>query len=179
MVNEIALEEQTLPPGSNCAVERTPNFTQAFGQVTIGGNAATVGTVIRALNIRGDTVGCYTVGTSGGYGFLRLYGEDTSVNPPIPGVRDGEMVIFQVNGATAVSTPLLIWHNDRLPHQIDLSAGNVVNQSILQDRGWNLVSFRVEPPYPLIPIVLQSIDNRYDRVLGEDGGLISTRFTTL
>lgn len=34
---------------------------------------------------------------------------------------------------------------------------------------WNMVSFNVEPAYPLVGLVLDSIDGRYDRVLGESG----------
>jgi hypothetical protein len=168
MVNEISLEEETLPAGSACAASVTPYFSQAYGDVLVSGLGADPGTVVQALNTRGETVGCFSVGTGGQYGFMRLYGEDTSVNPVIPGLRDGELVIFKVNGATAVSSPLLYWHDDRASHEVDLNAGGTMNQAILMQPGWNLFSINVEPPYPLVDLVLSSIKLRYDSVLGEE-----------
>lgn len=169
MVNEISLEEETREAGSSCFTSSTPYFSQVYGDVLISGQPAAAGTVVQALDPRGNTVGCFTVGRSGQYGFMRLYGEDTSVNPPIPGMRDGELAIFYVNGALAVSTPLFNWHDDRLSHRVDLNAGVIQGQSILQRPGWNLFSLNVEPAYPLVDLVLDTIDGRYDRVLGENG----------
>ena len=51
----------------------------------------------------------------------------------------------------------------------DLAVGGIEGQSILLNPGWNLISFRVEPPAPTVAQVLESIDGRYDRVLGETG----------
>jgi len=169
MVNEIALEEETLSIGGGCVAPATPFFTEVYGDVTINGQPAPVGTVIQALSPRGDTVGCFTVEAEGLYGFMRIYGEDNTATPPIPGMRDGELVAFRVNGAPAVSTPLFYWHDDKASHRVDLAAGGIEGQSILLNPGWNLVSFRVEPPAPTVAQVLDSIDGRYDRVLGETG----------
>jgi len=169
MVNEISLEEETLSLSSGCFVTPTPYFSQAYGAVTVSGQPAPTGTIVQALNPRGETVGCFTVGSAGSYGFMRIYGEDTSVNPAIPGMRDNELVIFTVNGEDAVSTPLLNWHDDRANHNIALASGGIQGQSILMRTGWNLTSLNVEPAYPLVNLVLDSIDGRYDRVLGETG----------
>jgi hypothetical protein len=169
MVNEIALEEETLPRGSQCEVQETPYFSEVYGSVTVNDQPAPPGTVVQAVNPRGDTVGCFTVGSAGLYGFMRIYGEDASANPPIPGMRDGELVAFRVNGAPAVATPLFYWQDDHATHRVDLAAGGIEGQSVLFNPGWNLTSFRVAPPVPSVPQVLSSIDGRYDRVLGETG----------
>jgi hypothetical protein len=98
---------------------------------------------------------------------MRVYGEDATANPPIPGMRDGEVVVFQINGQPAIATPELIWHNDRVSHLV-----NLVTQewrTIHLDGGWNLFSFNVRPPSAAITTVLSSIAGRYDRVLGESG----------
>ena len=109
----------TCPPVAN-----TPLFTIVYGSVTLNGNSAPAGTVVQAVNPRGDTVGCYVVGagSAGQYGAMYVYGEDTSVNPVVPGMREGETIAFQVNGAVAVATPVLSWTNDRDLHQVNLSA---------------------------------------------------------
>jgi hypothetical protein len=169
MVNEIALEEETRASQSGCKTQPTPYFSEVYGDVTINGDPAPAGTAIQALNPRGETVGCYAVDSGGQYGFMRIYGEDGSATPPIPGMRDGEVVAFRVNGAPAVATPLFYWHDDHSTHRVDLNAGVIEGQSLLLASGWNLCSFHVEPPVPSIRQALASIDTRYDRVLGETG----------
>jgi len=169
MVNEISLEEETMAAHVGCVAPETPYFSETYGSVLIEDLAAPIGSVIQALNPRGDTVGCFTVTSTGNYGFMRLYGEDTSETPIIPGMRDGEMVEYRVNGAPAVASPLFYWHDDHASHHVDLNAGNIIGQSILLNAGWNLISFNVEPPTPLVTSVLQSISGRYSRVLGEYG----------
>lgn len=182
MVNEIALEEETLASIASCSVTPTPSFSQAYGSVTINGQPAPAGSVVAAYNPRGDLVGCYVLETAGQYPFTPVYGEDPTATPPIPGMRDGEPVTFRVNGALAVSTPLFYWHDDHTPHRVDLAAGAIQGQSILLAPNWNLISFRVDPPVPLVDSVLSSIVGRYCRVLSEtqifDCG-IPERFRTL
>lgn len=182
MVNEIALEEETVFTNTNCIVQPTPYFSETYGSVLISGGNAPVGSVVQALNPRGETVGCFTVTDEGLYGLMRIYGEDTSAIPPIPGMRDGEIVSYSVNGAPAVASPLFYWSDDHSVHSVNLNAGNVTGQSILLQPGWNLISFNVEPPAPIVSTVLQSIASRYDRVLGENGVYIPSlpsEFNTL
>ncbi len=100
----------------------TPYFTIAYGAVEVDGADAPVGTIVEAVSPRGDVVGCFEVTTAGHYGAMYIYGEDTSANPPIPGMRDGETVTFRVNGVVATASPSLTWHDDKAPHQVDLSA---------------------------------------------------------
>jgi len=169
IINEIALEEETIPRASWCAVQQTPYFTDAYGDVAILGQNAPAGTVIEARNPRGETVGCFVVSAAGQYGFMRIYGEDITATPPIPGMRAGELVIFRVNGAPAVATPLLYWQADYSTHKVDLNAGSIEGQLVLMNPGWNLISFRLDPPVPTVRQVLDSVDGRYDRVLGETG----------
>ncbi len=169
MVNEIALEEETVIAKTGCVAIETPYFSETYGSVMIENLNAPLGSVIQALNPRGDTVGCFTVTSEGNYGFMRIYGEDTSETPIIPGMREGEMVEYRVNGGPAVSDPLFYWSDDHAAHNINLNAGNITGQSILLNTGWNLVSFKVEPPTPLVSTVLSSIQGRYSRVLGENG----------
>jgi hypothetical protein len=169
MVNEIALEEETINVRPGCIAPVTPSFSEVYGSVTINGAPAPVDTIVQAISPRGDTVGCFTVATAGQYGLMRIYGEDATANPPIPGMRDGELVAFRVNGASAVATPLFYWHDDKASHRVDLAGGPSEVQIIPLKPGWNLISFRVEPPAPLVNQVLSNLGSRYDRVLGETG----------
>ena len=169
MVNQIALEEQTSVAESRCEVQETPYWSDVYGGVVINGELAPAGTVVEAFNPRGDVVGCFVVDNSGQYGFMRIYGEDDSANPTIPGMRDGERVLFKVNGAMAVATPPFDWHDDHDTHQVNLNAGGIEGQSILLKPGWNLFSPRVESPAPSVSQFLSAIDGCYDLVLGESG----------
>jgi hypothetical protein len=169
-VNEIALEEVTQEVQYECVVPTTPNFSNVYGSVLLNGLAAPANTVVQAFNPRGDVVGCFVVESTGLYGFMAVYGEDTTVTPSIPGMRTGEMVSFRVNGAKAVTTPSYYWDGDKMAHRVDLDAGPTVGQTILlRPAEWNLMSFRVRPPVPLVQTVLSSISDprRYDRVLAE------------
>lgn len=104
------------------SVQNTPNFTIAYGTITVDGLPAPAGTIVTAHTPGGVTVGCFEVTDAGHYGFMYVYGADNSVMPPIPGMVSGQTVVFRVNGATAVSTPLLIWANDKDVHEVALDA---------------------------------------------------------
>jgi hypothetical protein len=103
-------------------VQNTPLFTIVYGTVTLNGAAAPVGTVVEARSPRGDVVGCFVVSTVGNYGSMYIYGEDTSVSPPVPGMRNGETISFRVNSASATASPQIAWSNDHDLHQVNLSA---------------------------------------------------------
>ncbi|MEZ4730155.1 MAG: CARDB domain-containing protein [Caldilineaceae bacterium] len=169
MISEIALEELTQEVTVSCQTATTPFFTSAYGQLTIDKQPAPVGTVVTAENLSGEIVGCFTVDTAGSYGFMTIYGADASAVPAIPGMKEGEQVIFRVNGIMAKSTPALVWHDDKATHEITLAITNAPDQLILLQSGWNLFSFRVEPPVSLIDILLQPISGKYCKVLGERG----------
>ena len=87
------------------AVSNTPFFTIVYGTVTINGSPASVGTVVEARNPGGDTVGCFEVSSTGNFGTMYVYGEDTTVTPPIPGMRTGETILFYVDGISAAAVP--------------------------------------------------------------------------
>jgi hypothetical protein len=166
-VNTIALEERTVAPANPCVVEETPNWTEIYGALTLDDRPAPVGTVVQALNPRGETVGCFAVNASGQYGFMRIYGEDSSANPVVPGMRAGETVDLRVDGNKVALDPPFVWQADRARHQTNLDAQDLANQSLLVRPGWNLLSFFLKPPLSQPAQVLRSLAGRYDRVLGD------------
>ncbi|RLC76237.1 MAG: hypothetical protein DRI61_13640, partial [Chloroflexi bacterium] len=105
-------------------VPNTPYFTIAYGAVLVDGTDAPVGTIVEAVSPRGDVGGCFEVSTAGHYGAMYIYGEDASADPPIPGMRDGEEVIFYVNGVGATASPVLSWHDDHDLHEVNLCASS-------------------------------------------------------
>ncbi|HOT93196.1 MAG TPA: PKD domain-containing protein [Anaerolineae bacterium] len=108
-------------------VQNTPFFTIAYGTVTLDGQNVPVGTTVEARSPRGDVTGCFEVTAVGNYGMMYIYGEDTTVTPPIPGMRAGETVIFYVNGSSASAAPTLTWVDDKSWHQVNLIAVGVAD----------------------------------------------------
>gem|GEM_PF-3498406 len=128
-------------------VQNTPAFSQYFGTVTLDGQPAPVGAVIEAFSPRGQKVGEFVVRTAGVYGYMRVYGEDPSASPPIPGMRDGEIVRFRLNGFPATAAPPPVWHDDKEVHEVALSAVSQLG----------------------VAEVLAPLEGQYDLVLGEEG----------
>ena len=168
-VNEIALEEETLPVTGCGSVQATPYSTIAYGNVLINSAPAVVGTKIEALNTKGDLVGCFLTTKEGLYGYMPIYGEDVGSSPAIPGMKANEMVRFRVNGAPAFTSTSLYWQDDHDQHQVDLNLVPLSSQTITLKPGWNLIGFNLDLPWPSLPIVLQPIQGRFDRVLSETG----------
>lgn len=110
------------PAGTCPPVQNTLKYTIVYGDVTVNGQPAAVGTVVEARNGDGVVAGCFEVTTAGSYGAMYVYGEDTSVAPPIPGMRSGEVIAFFVKGVEATATPQQTWSNDKAPHPVNLSA---------------------------------------------------------
>ena len=114
-------------------VNNTPYFTIVYGNVTLDGNNAPIGTVVKAVSPRGDLVGCYSVTSVGNYGAMYVFGEDLNVSPPTPGMRDGELVTFLVEEGEAQVSTILYWSNDRDLHEINLTATTPPSDIIFAD----------------------------------------------
>lgn len=109
----------TGPVASCPPLANTPSFTQFYGVLQLQGRPAPAGTVIEAVTPRNEIAGCFVVTAPGLYGYLRVYGEDTTATPRLPGFREGESVRFRVNGQElAVTAP---WSGDRDLHRLDLT----------------------------------------------------------
>jgi hypothetical protein len=105
---------------STCpAVSPTPYRTLLRGSVTIRGTPAPVGTRVEIITPRGEVAGCTIVRYAGQYGYVHVYGEDSST-PPVPGFREGEPLAFRVDGRPALPATAVAWNNDLEPHVVDL-----------------------------------------------------------
>jgi hypothetical protein len=116
-----AMNRDRAPTDQCPTVQSTPAFTFAYGAVTVNGQSAAVGTIILAYSPRGAIVGCSVVTSMGAYGAMSIYGEDNSVTPAVPGMRNNETVTFRIFETPATATPALVWHNDREVHAIALA----------------------------------------------------------
>jgi len=135
-------------------VQSTWYYTILYGSITLDGVSAPAGTVVEAHSPRGDTVGCFVVTQAGSYGAMYVYGEDTTVVPPIPGMREGEPVTFYVNGRLATPTPQVFWHNDHDLHQVALSASSTAPPPTVTP-----AAEATPTPTPLPPGVCPEVEN--------------------
>jgi PKD repeat protein len=132
---------------SSCpTVQNTPFFTIVYGSVLLNGGSAPVGSLVKAYSPRNDLVGCYAVTSTGNYGTMYIYGEDLSVDPPIPGMRSNEEVTFTIEEIQATAIPPLSWANDKDLHEINLSSAGVS------------ASFSATPVSGTAPFVVQFSD---------------------
>lgn len=105
-------------------VRVSQKYTIVYGNVTIGGAPAPVGTVVEARSPRGDTVGCRVVDEAGFYRAMKVFGEETVDGVEVPGMRAGEAIVFRINGVLAVPSEQHQWVDDKESHRVDLSAVN-------------------------------------------------------
>jgi len=103
-------------------VQNTQKFTFLYGEVAINATPAPPGSVVEARSPRGDTVGCRVVENAGEYPLMYVYGEEIVAGTPIPGMQEGEIIAFAVDGVPATPSPVPTWTNDRASHRVDLTA---------------------------------------------------------
>lgn len=127
-------------------VQNTPFFSIVYGSVTLNGSSAPVGSLVQAYSPRNDLVGCFSITSSGNYGAMYIYGEDTTVIPAIPGMRQNEAVYFTIDGIPASPTPILLWTSDK-----DLHAVNLASMGVTAD-------FTATPVAGVYPLVVQFTD---------------------
>ncbi len=83
---------------------QAPEWVNFFGDVTINGNPAPVGTVVEAYDPDGVMCGSYTVGTIGIYGLLAANRDDITTPGIDEGAVPGDSITLKVNGITATPT---------------------------------------------------------------------------
>lgn len=111
-----------LPSNPSCP-GATPMFSIFYGEVFIDNQPAPLGTKIWAVNPRGQIAGCFEINWVGHFGTMHVFGEDSTANPVIPGMREGERTTFYVDNNLAVTSPsFVIWTNDWDTHQVTLNS---------------------------------------------------------
>lgn len=101
-------------------VSNSLRYTLVWGNLNENGEAMKAGQLVEAINPRGEVVGCIT-SSDALYGQMFVYGEERIDNHVIIGMRDGEEIVFRVNGRIATALPNLMFSNDKEIHKIDLS----------------------------------------------------------
>jgi len=74
---------------------RPPMNVDFYGQISVKGEPARVGWILRAFDLSGVQCGEFEIGVEGNYGLLHTYGDD-AYNPEDEGASSGELVIFKI-----------------------------------------------------------------------------------
>ena len=107
---------------------QAPEFVLFFGDVTINGNPAPIGTVINAFDPDNVNCGTFTVGdnstVAGEYGFLYARNDDNTTPSIDEGAMPGDSIFFQINGIDATvlaDSGDVIWSSNGTVNRIILS----------------------------------------------------------
>ncbi|HIE28917.1 TPA: hypothetical protein EYP66_16710 [Candidatus Poribacteria bacterium] len=94
-----------------------------WGDVTLDGEPAPVGTEIRTYDPQGVWCGKFTVHTTGIYGYMHVYGDDTTQTPDVDeGASAGDVITFYINNFPTTTNPSSPqWFQDSI-QKVDLSA---------------------------------------------------------
>lgn len=126
----------------------TPSFTIVYGTVYVDGFPALPPVHIEAVSPRGERVGCFKTIAKGLFGTMYLYGKDSGVSPPIPGMDIEEQVKFKVNGRAAKTTSTLFWSADRDLHRVNLIVGNQPTVTPTPTATATKTPYRTQTPTP-------------------------------
>lgn len=94
-----------LPTLTRAQIQPTPFFCSFFDSLsTINGNLLPVGTIVSATDPNGVLCGLDTVGATGLYGFMPVYGDDPNTAGTDEGAVDGDVITFRLNTKVATVT---------------------------------------------------------------------------
>ncbi len=131
------------------ADSQAPEWVEFYGNITINGNPAPVGTVVEAYDPDGIMCGSDTVITTGLYGFLHAYRDDATTASIDEGAVPGDTITLKVNGITATPTIVsggLVWTSNGDLNNVDLAiTGQTISftavslpTDTLAAPGWNI-----------------------------------------
>ena len=106
------------------ADSEAPEWVDFFGNLTVNGSSAPIGTVVEAFDPDGVMCGSYTVGTSGLYGFLHADRDDLTTPSVDEGANPGDSITLKVNGIIATTTIVsggLTWTSNGDQNNVDLA----------------------------------------------------------
>lgn len=109
-------------------ISPTPFFTNYYGYSTPS-TLLPVGAFVEAFSPRGERVGCFEVNSEGRYGFMRIWGDDSSIGGDLPGMREGEIPHFRVNGVDVFTSTQAPWTSDYYIHNVSLLAEDLPGTS--------------------------------------------------
>ncbi len=103
---------------------QAPEWVDFYGNVTVNGIAAPIGTVVEAYDPDGVMCGSYTVLSTGIYGFLHANRDDITTTGIDEGANPGDSITLKVNGIVATPTVVsgvLTWGANGDQNNVDLA----------------------------------------------------------
>jgi hypothetical protein len=140
--------------GVNLTVHHVPFVTATNTSVNfygasslLGGLPLRAGDVVTAQDEDGIFCGLFYVQIPGHYGFLHVYGDDSSTPTVDEGAEPGDALTFRVNWRAAAPTgpDAAIWTADGDVKHVELNASSSREDRLFLDAGWNLISFNKTP----------------------------------
>jgi len=117
------------------AEPQAPEWVDFYGNVTINGQPAAVGTKIEAYDPDSILCGEYIVGISGAandsagiYGLMHVYRDDITTPGVDEGANPGDTILFKINGQTATTSLVsgsLTWTSNGNQNEVNLAVTGV------------------------------------------------------
>lgn len=130
-------------------ISNTPNFIEVYGQVTIDGAPAPIGTVVEGGAWRSGyftPFGCFVVHTPGYYGYMRVYGEDVATFTP--GMWPNEYLTLRLNGEKFMNyTGPVLFQGNYAMIQRDLQVSTAINSTTAFLRSGATLTVHTVDPY--------------------------------
>jgi hypothetical protein len=167
------IEDVTIDTGQvDVPLKRIPDVTATdkwvdfYGSATFDGKPVLPGDVILAKDPDGVICGYFSVENEGQYGFLHVYGDDTTTADVDEGAGPGDTIGFFFNEEQYPAAETGTWTTDGDRNRVDLSFARSREVTLHLIEGWNLISFNVEPENTDIQDVLSPIEGKYVVVRG-------------
>jgi len=143
----------------------TNSWMDVFGNITIAGIPANVGSEVAAYDPQGVLCGRFVVNQQGNYGFMHVYADDPTTAGIDEGATLGDRLSFRIWDVyagielSAVTSVPVVWGGDGVRQQVNLDGADA--QMLPLHAGWNLMSFSVKrvfydqnagaPTEPMLP----------------------------
>ncbi|HOJ40049.1 MAG TPA: hypothetical protein PK644_06260, partial [bacterium] len=110
-------------------VAKTPSVREFYGVITINGVPAQSGDEVGAFDPQGDCCGAFVVEHDGYYGYLPVYGDDSTTPAEDEGAENGDTITFRIWDASeqkeylAIASVTPLWDPSADPLEVNLSTG--------------------------------------------------------
>ncbi|HPP11846.1 MAG TPA: hypothetical protein PKW42_03855, partial [bacterium] len=110
-------------------VAKTPSVREFYGVITINGVPAQSGDEVGAFDPQGVCCGAFVVEHAGYYGYLPVYGDDSTTPAEDEGAENGDTITFRIWDASeqkeylAIASVTPLWDPSADPLEVNLSTG--------------------------------------------------------
>jgi len=168
VIKDVTLEtgQVEIPLKKVPSITPTDKSVDFYGDATFDDKPLLPGDVILAKDPDDVICGYFFVESEGQYGFLHVYGDDDTTSDVDEGAKSGDTIRFFLNEEQYPANETGTWTSDGDRNRVDLSFTTSREVVLHLVKGWNLISFNVQPQNVNITDILSPIEGKYVVVRG-------------